>query len=259
MTKKTFLGLVSFLFLLVVLPLGLLSINQRQETRKQAEGQGLIGFSLHFTDEQNDEIFQAAPGATVNAQIRLANPQNLPLKTAGAEITFDQDVFSISTSSVSCDPSLPDKAPISGTSPGNIKLTCYQAAAMPPAAPTNLGGFLLTVKDNAPLGTTSWFFGRTRAPHPQTNEDLADRGNSTTLIIALPPTPSPSLPPTLPPTLTPTPSIRPTNTPIPTTTPIATPTSRVCMRDGSPCRNDTACCSYNCGDGYCEPILPPVE
>jgi hypothetical protein len=229
---KKVLGLILTLLLILGLFLALRLTKQRQEIRKSATSAGLIKFSLQLTDASGQTVFEALPEAVLHAQIILDNPQGLPLKVAGAEISFDPNILSVG--SLKCDPLLPEKLPLSQITPGLIKLTCYQKAS---SSPPVLGSFALTVKKDA-QGLTSLAFARTRAPQAGTQIDLADAGTPFTLaVIPLP-----------------------TATSSPTPSPVSQPTPTAsCQPDGAACKNILSCCSRRCFENVCQPCLPAED
>jgi hypothetical protein len=226
------------IILLVLLLTGLFFVfrlaQQRQETRKKAETAGLIKFSLQLTNSAGQAVTEALPETPLTAQVLLTNPQDLPFQVAGADLTFNPDVLTISN--LTCDPQLPEALPANQIGVGQIKISCYQkTGGVAPASA--LGSFVLVVKNTAPLGPTTLAFSRTRTPQAGTATDLADNGTPFTLTIIPPPTPTLTTPPVS------EPSSAPTQKP-------------VCMINGSPCRQDSSCCSQQCIDGLCtdEPI-----
>lgn len=251
--SKIVISLLFVIFLIFVFVLAKNQIGEKQKIGSKATGSGLVGVSFSPATQT------LQPNATIIANVVLTNTttnQNFGLNTAGVDVQFDPNVFTVT--GVSCDSSFlsfPGKATCvtntdcttvgqicqntqcvdSTTSQANkVYLTCYSAGgtlktlgfpgSMFPSL-VNLGSISLSVKANPTFGVSSLTFARTLIPNAGDDSyaDLSNAGVSAAYTIEPLPTNTPTITNTPTPTKTPTPTA--TSTPTPTKTPTPTATN----------------------------------
>lgn len=214
-----------FIVLTVVFIVLQMQIPQTQKIKTKATGSGAVEVLL-FPASQS---LQPNEAITVNVVLKnvtndplkgFSSPQNFQLNTAGVDLQFDQNVFTVSD--IFCNSSfLSNVAKAEATD--KIYLTCMSSGgnmkSLDAGQQVNLGSFVLTVKSSAANGASTLAFTRTLVPNAgdESYADLSDSGTSGIYTVI-------NGGPTLTPTVTVTPSLTPTATLTPTITPSLTPT-----------------------------------
>lgn len=207
LTKKQTLDLLIFLGLLLVLPLTLLLVKQRQEIRKRAAGSAEVDLRL---DPSSGEKTQ---GESFGVEIKLLKLASREIKISGAEAVLEVDERLI-IDSVSCGPSF-DGLGVERVENQKITLMCTINIDTEPISlekePILMGTVSFSVKEEASLGEARVTFSETRVTEagiPGQAPDVSTSGQDGSYTIVSSPT--------ITPTPTPTAIVTPTQTPTPT-------------------------------------------
>lgn len=192
--KQKVLSIVS-LGLLIVLPLILVAVKQRQELRRGAtEDGGVIKLTI-ISDDTTLERFSSS-----EAFVYLTSTKNTQILVAGVDLYFPSDVFLVSP--VSCNNSefpLTVKNQVDGNT---VRLICGRQIGQAPLALSqgqtiNLGKIGLQIKGNAPLGDVSVVLDRINIPELTAYKNLGFNISKTHYTITAPSvSPAPLISPT---------------------------------------------------------------
>lgn len=174
-------NLLILLLLIIALVIVFVSfLNVKVNLNKKASGSGVIRLSIN-----NPRGTSIKSGDTFSIDINLASTWLKQVRVAGADLSFDLNVFSIQ--SVTCNNNFPLTA--KAVSLGNkISLSCFRPAgaafALNPNQAAILGTIGLRVKESAPSGNTVISFSRTKIPEAGTSLDISDSGSAITYSVS---------------------------------------------------------------------------
>jgi len=179
--KINFGGLRVLFLALVTVPLVLflLTCSGNLNLAKKATGSGSVKISL---SSDKNSLRQTE---SVVVRVMLTVNSNQQIRVAGADISFNPDVFSVSAITCASNFSSVAKAQVSGN---KVLLSCFRPGGsspliIAPASPIVLGSFKLTAKPGAVLGASTISFLRTNIPEAVSTADLADSGTGQSISV----------------------------------------------------------------------------
>lgn len=172
------LGSLCLLFLGLIITLSVLPSTQ--VWRQRAVGTNEVRLQL------NPASRNLVRGESLTVKVELNSTVAKIINTAGVDLQFDQNVFTVS--GVACDANFPGEAKVE-VSGNKIYLSCFRLGStnlgLVANTPTSLGQFILQVKEAAPVGSSSLAFIRSYIADYETAADLSNQGEAGSYTIAL--------------------------------------------------------------------------